>query len=117
MDAPRGRAAGTIWQAVDPNAAAFLRKCDFCMSIQQICKLPWWRAAATISRDFEPAFVYKISLFTGPYDAISFGTAGAQRRCYCTTTSRGDAFFQIDVVLGTHVPSIPCSVSPVLLQN
>jgi hypothetical protein len=27
------------------------------------------------------------------------------------------AFFQIDVVLGTHVPSAPCSMSPVLLAK
>jgi hypothetical protein len=72
VDSPRGLAAGTIWQAVDPNAAAFLRKCDFCKFNQQTCKLLWRQAAALIWSDFQPVFVCKISLYTGSYDVLPF---------------------------------------------
>jgi hypothetical protein len=86
VDSPRGLAAGTIWQAVDPNAAAFLRKCDFCMFNKQTCKLLRRQAAAPISRDFKPACVYEISLYTGSYDVIPFCAQGAKRRCHGAAT-------------------------------
>jgi hypothetical protein len=117
VDSPRGLAAGTIWQAVDPNAAAFLRKCDFCKSIKQTCKLLRRQAAAPMSHDIQPASVYEISLYTGSYDGAPFLCSRRAAALSWRGNCLGDAFLQIDVALGAHVPSASCSMPRVGLQN